>query len=202
MKLYYYQGQGPLELPQSHTLEDGTTIDLSNLSDEELINYGYYNYNELDINNAKAIDIDFNHWISAFRQTLLYKRIRTESLTNPKASVLFSEFALNCNFIRSTIHIINELNPFFFVINFTSEEISDFQTFLNNFELDTIFNIPDEEYLTKNYYDFKLNEIVDTSDRPFESWTWDGKKWNSPVEYPNDGNNYIWDESDQSWILL
>ena len=38
--------------------------------------------------------------------------------------------------------------------------------------------------------------------QPYPSWiisapTWE---WQAPVPYPTDGNNYIWDETTQTWI--
>jgi hypothetical protein len=38
--------------------------------------------------------------------------------------------------------------------------------------------------------------------KPFPSWTKDlvNKKWVAPVEYPSDGNNYVWDEATLSWV--
>lgn len=37
----------------------------------------------------------------------------------------------------------------------------------------------------------------------FESWTIDDNGiWQPPVEKPNDGNPYDWDEESQQWILL
>ena len=40
--------------------------------------------------------------------------------------------------------------------------------------------------------------------RPYQSWslnqsTW---LWNPPVAYPEDGNNYTWNESTQAWDLV
>ena len=37
--------------------------------------------------------------------------------------------------------------------------------------------------------------------KPFESWLWESESmtWNSPVPYPSDGLNYVWDESTVSW---
>ena len=37
--------------------------------------------------------------------------------------------------------------------------------------------------------------------QPFSSWTWDGEKWNPPVPYPDDGNDYTWDEETTSWVV-
>ena len=36
--------------------------------------------------------------------------------------------------------------------------------------------------------------------QPYESWTWDGERWNPPVERPDDGKDYEWDEETQSWV--
>lgn len=35
---------------------------------------------------------------------------------------------------------------------------------------------------------------------PFDSWVWDGNEWVAPVQKPDDGQNYYWDEDSQSWI--
>lgn len=36
---------------------------------------------------------------------------------------------------------------------------------------------------------------------PYPSWTWDSgiNEWVSPVEYPEDGLDYLWDEESLSW---
>jgi hypothetical protein len=37
--------------------------------------------------------------------------------------------------------------------------------------------------------------------KQYESWTLneDSCQWEAPVAYPNDGNDYSWNESDQQW---
>jgi hypothetical protein len=37
--------------------------------------------------------------------------------------------------------------------------------------------------------------------QPYDSWTWDGEQWTSPVPYPNDGNGYAWNETTNTWEL-
>jgi hypothetical protein len=39
--------------------------------------------------------------------------------------------------------------------------------------------------------------------QPYESWSlnYETFKWEAPVEYPQDGQFYIWDEDSLSWIL-
>lgn len=38
--------------------------------------------------------------------------------------------------------------------------------------------------------------------QPYPSWIWNGKIWESPVEYPNDGHFYEWNEENQEWSSL
>jgi len=43
--------------------------------------------------------------------------------------------------------------------------------------------------------------IVPRPSQPYDSWTWDGEQWTSPVPYPNDGNTYLWNENTHTWEL-
>ena len=36
--------------------------------------------------------------------------------------------------------------------------------------------------------------------QPYPSWVWGGDQWNAPVEMPDDGNYYKWDEDTLSWV--
>jgi hypothetical protein len=41
--------------------------------------------------------------------------------------------------------------------------------------------------------------------RPFNSWTISEETnwvWTAPTEYPDDGQNYIWDEAETDWVLV
>jgi hypothetical protein len=53
---------------------------------------------------------------------------------------------------------------------------------------------------------FTYNEELDVfiPPKPFESWIFNETivGWTSPVEMPNDDNNYYWDEDTLSWILI
>lgn len=48
-------------------------------------------------------------------------------------------------------------------------------------------------------YDISLDAFIPP--KVYESWTLDETKcvWNPPIEYPNDGKAYKWNESTQSW---
>ena len=37
---------------------------------------------------------------------------------------------------------------------------------------------------------------------PFPSWAWDGEAWNPPVDYPDDGATYVWDETQTDWVSV
>ena len=39
-------------------------------------------------------------------------------------------------------------------------------------------------------------------EKPFDSWVYnvEAKDWRAPVEYPNDGEDYSWDEASLLWV--
>jgi hypothetical protein len=61
--------------------------------------------------------------------------------------------------------------------------------------------------IRKNYagigykYDQTRNAFI--APKPYNSWILneDTCQWESPVVYPNDGQNYNWNEQNQSWTL-
>ena len=52
--------------------------------------------------------------------------------------------------------------------------------------------------LTKEEINNQTNEIIEKS--PFESWTLVNGEWQAPVQYPNDGKIYSWNEDLKNWI--
>jgi len=42
------------------------------------------------------------------------------------------------------------------------------------------------------------------SPQPYDSWTLNTSSWiwEAPIDYPDDGESYIWNESTQSWDLV
>lgn len=66
-------------------------------------------------------------------------------------------------------------------------------------------NPTNEPHLRYNYagkgalYDANADAFY--SPQPFSSWTLDTDSytWVCPVEYPNDGNSYLWNEDNQTW---
>jgi hypothetical protein len=49
-------------------------------------------------------------------------------------------------------------------------------------------------------WNYDRNADVFYAPQPHDSWTLDSDWiWNSPVVYPDDGNNYTWNENEQRW---
>lgn len=67
---------------------------------------------------------------------------------------------------------------------------------------------PEGVPLRKNYagIGFAYDETRDAfiPPQPFSSWTVDDETclWQPPVPYPDDGENYEWDEENQVWVLF
>lgn len=72
------------------------------------------------------------------------------------------------------------------------------------------FGNPNEwiEVFNNNYpsigdiYDIELNAFY--SEKPYNSWILNPTtfQWESPINYPNDGNRYNWNESNLTWDVV
>ena len=60
---------------------------------------------------------------------------------------------------------------------------------------------------TRNYggINYTYDESLDLFIEPkvFDSWILDEStgKYHAPVEYPNDGKHYVWDETNTTWVV-
>lgn len=68
---------------------------------------------------------------------------------------------------------------------------------------------PDETYVlylwaTNGGKSFETNTIfvVPRPSQPYDSWTWDGEQWTSPMPYPDNGKKYIWNDTTKSWEYI
>ena len=43
---------------------------------------------------------------------------------------------------------------------------------------------------------------VPKPEQPYSSWTWSNNRWNAPVAYPEDGEEYVWDEESLNWKTI
>lgn len=229
MNFYSYKGQEPQGLPESIRLDDGSLItSLNELTEEQLHSYGFigpvikplfdaetqklvWNGNDYDIVNLNEQELSIiksleeesirkgfritDFW-QQFRRTAFYYRLRKEAITNDLVSILYSEFI---SLSKEYSDINQYINKFFLILDFTEQEILSLSKVLDFYHLSPV---PDEEYLSTYIYDFDIDDIVDTSTRPFASWKWNGTKWQAPVSYPTDGSSYVWNESTLSWDLV
>jgi hypothetical protein len=59
-----------------------------------------------------------------------------------------------------------------------------------------------KQYAGIRYTYDSVNDVF-ISPSPFPSWTLDGNfDWQAPTPYPQDENNYLWDEDTTSWVVL
>lgn len=54
----------------------------------------------------------------------------------------------------------------------------------------------------KAYIGGKLVDKKFLPPSPFGSWNLEKKEWKPPIEYPQDGNLYIWNENSLNWQLV
>lgn len=79
--------------------------------------------------------------------------------------------------------------------------------------LRTSYNTKNNQHLENgipfrgNYagFGYKYDEQLDAfiPPKPYDSWILDEEifDWVAPVEYPSDGDDYIWNEEENGWIL-
>lgn len=206
-----------------------TITSLNNLSKKELEKYGFVEVDYPTIDSTKqdfrwngseyvifdldqqeilkrdlenisiSTNINTKDFINLFKQTSFYKRVRTESLSDVKINVLYVDFMFEFLGEKSISECLPNLSKFFFIINFTENEIKDLENVLNLFNLNLIYEIPKEEFINSNHYNFETDQIIEIPTKPFESWIWNGEEWEAPTKYPRNGNNYIWNENTKRW---
>lgn len=51
-------------------------------------------------------------------------------------------------------------------------------------------------------YFYNQEEDIFITPKPYESWLREGSFWKPPIENPNDGKLYSWNEENQSWDIF
>jgi hypothetical protein len=49
-------------------------------------------------------------------------------------------------------------------------------------------------------YTYNPDEDIFVIPQPYSSWIRSGSIWNPPIEMPNDGKSYYWDEENLDWV--
>lgn len=67
-------------------------------------------------------------------------------------------------------------------------------------------DVVEEVYIIKDMTDEQKQAKIDleTSKKPYDSWVFDVDNciWKAPVNYPNDGNKYSWNETNLTWDAI
>lgn len=85
------------------------------------------------------------------------------------------------------------------------DDISDWETYYGNIRNQVCKRTSYNNNIRKQYagIGFTYDETADVfiAPQPFPSWVLDENyDWQAPIEYPADGNSYLWDESSLSWV--
>ena len=51
-------------------------------------------------------------------------------------------------------------------------------------------------------YSYDETEDIFIAPKPFDSWIRVGSFWTAPIDKPDDGADYFWNEENQSWDLI
>ena len=142
-----------------------------------------------------------------------YSRIKSESSESKEKFLIYCVFSevisvlkvcdYDCyrgNFFTDIFRSI-DLN-----FNLTVTEEEELNTIIEETGTAAIVELPNE-YIKSNYtYDYSTNKTIPPQHYP--SWIRVGGLWMSPVDYPNDGNEYTWDEAayqadnTTGWVLV
>jgi hypothetical protein len=87
-----------------------------------------------------------------------------------------------------------------------SENNEILETIIEEQSADSAVLIPDNTLWAIHIgaeYDGEFFIITEKRTSPYESWNWNKEtgEWNSPTPYPNDDNNYYWNETSLSWDI-
>jgi len=52
------------------------------------------------------------------------------------------------------------------------------------------------------HFDTTIEFTTPRPAQPYDSWVWNGVKWEAPVEKPSDGQSYAWDEETTDWVVV
>ena len=204
-ELEYIGFVGPITKPKfddsTQKIEwNGSAYDVIQLTDEEILERSELKKSEEIAEKIK--NINYHLFWEKLVSSKLYKKIRLLSLqslpVNTLCTELISFFADAKSGIPNHEMIQKYINILFLNFDFSVEEIEEIKTIINETNLDCYYSIPDEEYLSSYVYSIETNEIIEKS--PFESWTLVNGEWQAPVQYPNDGKIYNWNEDLKNWI--
>ena len=148
--------------------------------------------------------IDYNYFTKRLITTEFYNKLRKSSLESLVANTICTELLVLLNssqFGDSNSSMIQHyINAIFLTFQFNESELKELKEVMAQTKMDYLYTIPDENFIQNASYDPQTNGITPPS--PYPSWTLVDGMWVSQVPYPNDGNNYQWNEDSLEWTLI
>lgn len=191
---------GPINFPSyspdtQRLIWTGKEFLVENIIDENNnSNNNQYPYKEF-------LDVNF---LNNFRTTSFYKRIRSEATKKIDINLLYTELLFYIN--KETIKVVEFVSlciKFIKTIDFTEEEKNDIFTYIKNSDFSEEFFMFSDEGIENCEYDVEFDRFTDSVRGPFKSWILnDDGNLTPPIEYPNDGKFYKWNEKTISWDLI
>ena len=165
---------------------DGSNYVVRNLTEEEL--------HEAKV--QKISNIDYDSFWNGLIETKFYRKIRSLSKNSFQINTIYIEFANSFNDAKLGSLNANEIQKYFDIIflnvEFSDTEVKELEDVMKANNLHLSYNIPSQEYISSNVYDFTSNTILNVC--PYVSWSIVDGKWEAPIEKPNSTDVYTWDE--------
>lgn len=179
---------------------NGSSYEIIELTQEELQSKA------LEIESQRNFDklnnIDYHLFWLKLLSSKIYKKIRSAALQSLEVNVICTEFISLINdakLDRALPTKIQEyINILFLNFDFTLEEKEELQKIIEESNLDILYTIPNEEYLSSHTYNAEFNSVI--GPKPYESAILVNGMWDSPIPYPTDGKNYYWSDEIQNWV--
>lgn len=154
-------------------------------------------------------NIDYTSFHEKVTVTKFYRRLRSTAL-NSDSNLLyallsdFMTYISECRLgIGNQLKVQHSINILF--LNFDTyhpaedeDILDDFKVLMNETGMDSVYTIPDKEWVDTHTYDRITNSYA--GPQPFASWELVLAKWEPPFMPPNDGKDYVWDESSVNWV--
>ena len=181
---------------------NGNSFDIINLTQEEI--QLKVSERESQRNGDKLDNIDYHLFWIKLLSSKVYKKLRTASSQFLEMNVLCTEFIsiINDAKIGIVLHgkIQEYINILFLKVEFTLEEVEELQRILNETNLDVLYTLPNEAYISSHTYSIEFNSII--GPKPYDGAILENGIWTAPLPYPTDGKNYQWDDTINNWTEI
>lgn len=102
------------------------------------------------------------------------------------------------NFMKSRYAVVNDSGIVEEVVESSDDSVENVLSFFFSNKKIVLETEKTGHASTQFYF---INEKF-IAPKPFESWNLVEGKWTPPLEHPNDGNFYQWNEKNKSWEII